>query len=159
MAHNRGRARRMNMTWLSASLHDATLAVDSSITSLVFTAVEAETILRIRGEVVALLEAPTANDACVFGWGFRVAANGTAAAGSTISPFTDGGADWIALGYHPLQATGSADLAEGIRQVIDSKAMRKIKAGEELIFVAENNTAVGVGTLELTFAARVLVGQ
>ena len=159
MAHNTRGGKRLQYTWLGTSLADPSLASGAKLTALVFAAAEAETIIRIRGELVVVMESPTAADQLIFGFGLRVAAKGTAAAGSTIGPVSDASADWMGYRVVPLQATGGADIAESARITIDVRAMRKIKLNEELIMVAENLALFGTETLEWTVALRVLIGQ
>jgi len=129
------------------------------------------TIVRTRGELIAYLTSATStNDGYAAGFGICVVSENAAAVGITAvpTPITDIGWDgWL---YHrlfqlkaaaPIAAGAAADtdfanvFSASVRIEVDSKAMRKIKATDQLIAVFEG-TIVGTANLSASFDCRVL---
>ncbi len=125
-----------------------------------------ETLLRIRGEYLCILDGPQAAlVGAQISMGIIQVPEGS---GTTVtwSPFTDSDAPWIwwdsvSLIYEEMvvdviQASGGS----GARRVVDSKAMRKLR-NTELQLVLENTTIPGVTGADIHFNlnCRVLTGS
>ena len=125
---------------------------------------EPETLLRIRGNVLAYLDATQAPGALIHvGIGICQVPEGT---GSTVLwvPLTDGDAPWIwverfALGYEEM-VTDVVDVVSLpiFRGVIDNKAMRKLR-NRELQVVVEQATLLGAASLNFNITGRALTGS
>ncbi len=138
--------------------------------SLAFGPAGAATILRIRGEVVAQLETPAANEVKAFGIGIGVFSTDAVALGATAmpDPLADVGYPWIYWSAHVLMAriadgaTSPADQAgtKTARIMIDSKAMRKVRPDQSVAIVVEPINLAGTATMELAMGPiRVLIGR
>ncbi len=125
-----------------------------------------ETLLRMRGEWAATLDAGLASGVGIFVCaGMIQVPEGT---GTTVlwSPLTDADAPWIwwdtfQLVYieYVADVVASTQLANRAR-VIDSKAMRKLR-NAELQLVVENATVTGfsAGTVQVAASGRALAGS
>ncbi len=124
---------------------------------------EPETILRTRGSLTAWVDGTQAPaTVAVIGIGFCIVPEGV---GTTVtwSPLTDPDAPWFwftsfALGYEEA-VTDVIDLPtlSAYREVIDSKAMRKMR-NSEIQVVFENITLNGAVTTNLHVEGRILTG-
>ena len=142
------------------------LAAGTATGFLLGVATQAETVMRIRGEILAVLDQTglAANDRVLAAWGVMVMPAGSVAGGVIVSPQTNGEADWFAYGSIPLFAeTAGADAnVLGVlsgRQTIDSKAMRRMREGEEMVLVFENFDIAGAPAVSVTFGGRILTGE
>ena len=124
-----------------------------------------ETLLRIRGELVASLDATQTPGTLInVGIGLLVVQGGS----STVvinKPITDADAPWLwyerfVLGYEEM-VTDVIDVPQitSIRKVIDNKAMRILRPGREVQLVIENVTLAGSGAVNLTVVHRTLLGN
>ena len=125
-----------------------------------------ETLLRIRGEWIAIMVGPLIPDTGVFvAAGIILVPEGT---GATVlwSPFTDGDAPWIwwdvmSLDFQEFvtDVAWTSNTSDG-RRIIDSKAMRKIR-NTELQLVVENVTLGGhtAANVDVVVAGRALAGS
>ena len=123
-----------------------------------------ETLMRIRGENTAFLDAVQAPATAVsVAVGLILVPEGT---GSTVlwSPITDGDAPWIWWdAYHLAYEEMVTDVIDvqamsGARRVIDSKAMRRVR-NQEVQFVAENATVATASAVNIFGSARFLSGS
>ena len=124
-----------------------------------------ETIMRTRGNLVAWMDGTQApGPATQVAVGMIVVPEGT---GSTVlwSPFTDINAPWF---YHTQFLLGYEEYvidvidAPGLsvyREVIDSKAMRKIPPDSEIQVVFENTTIISAGTVNVHLTGWLLRGR
>jgi len=101
----------------------------------------------LRGELLVSASPNAAGDGDVAAFGFIVVSEAAAAVGGTSvpGPILNPEADWIWHSYVPLRslaATAADDTAIGCfsRVLIDSKAMRRVKKDQEVIFVTELST-------------------
>ena len=125
----------------------------------------AETLLRMRGNLLAFLDSASApNIGIQVGVGIRKAAEGTGAT-VTVSPLQDADYPWIYFAafdlYYEEKVTDVIDvpIASGFREAIDNKAMRIIRPGEELQIVVENVTVASAGVCRIGLNARILLGS
>ncbi len=123
-----------------------------------------ETLLRSRGELVTWLDAAQAPGTIVqVTCGMILVPEGT---GTTVlwEPSGDGDAPWIwwdtyLLAYEEMVIdTIQVPALSGVRRVIDSKAMRKVR-NTELQFVATNFTVGVASSVNVVAEVRVLAGS
>ena len=124
----------------------------------------AETLMRLRGDVIITLDGggSAATDTIVVAWGVIRSAAGSSDVG--VSPITEGGANWLAYGIATLTtevAVGSiaASLATTVRWPVDSKAMRRLRENESLYVIFESADVVGAPSTNLAFALRGLTAR
>jgi len=130
------------------------------VTEAIFENVPEPTVIRVRGSYV-FSETGIDGTASLF-LGIMVADKNAIAAGvaSLETPFTDIGSDWLWWDVAPLDNVGTvaADPVRTGRRMIDSKAMRKVKNNQALVFVSE---VVGIGAaaavVTIVFGLRVLI--
>ncbi len=125
----------------------------------------AETVLRIRGELMAWLDgAQEPSKEVLVSAGMILVPEGQ---GSTViwDPFNDVNAPWIwysefSLTYDEQVLNVIASSVQAAKRVeIDNKAMRKGGPDEELQFVVTNTTFGGSGSVNLSLAGRILLGH
>ncbi len=102
---------------------------------------QAGTLVRMRGIVGVHLDSGGVEDSVLLRYGIIKVSENAAAAGiaSVPNPFDDPGEDWIWMGHAWVTSGAEAAVAtDGHHQrvEVDSKAMRKFKASETLVFVA-----------------------
>ncbi len=123
------------------------------------------TLVRIRGSILVMLNSSAASPgACLAVCGIKVVQAAALAASAPAAPFTDIGSDWIwwttvAINLAAGGSAGSPNVdGQTVMQriVIDSKAMRKIKGNEVLVFMAENVVVTSTQTFDVDGAMRVL---
>ncbi len=124
----------------------------------------ASTILRLRGYAMITLDAGAVDESSTLALGIIIVGNSAFAAGaaSCPGPQSQSSDDWIWHTYLSVSSLSEAAIqpdALFARVVIDSKAMRKAKVDETVIFMAEvadsNDQA---GTIDLQYAFRLLSG-
>ncbi len=151
--------RRNDYRWIGATGGAAMASGASSALVTVISTQSAFTLMRIRGEAVASIDGPVANDKVIVAIGLIIVTDAAVAAGaaSIPTPATDLNSSWIWHGFFPLVAQG-ADDAEGVvmRQTIDSKAMRKIGNLESMVVVAENVALAGTPAVDIAWGVRCL---
>ncbi len=88
-----------------------------------------------------------------------------AGAASIPNPASDLNADWLWHGFLLLQAQAGTGVGASLnvmqsvaRLTIDSKAMRKLRPTNSLLFAAHNTALGGTPTVDLIVAARCLKG-
>ena len=120
----------------------------------------AATLVRVRGEEV-LFVTGTDDDDIGVGTGLAVVPqNAVGTVASLPGPLTDGDYPWL---YHSLthyrRETGVDEFTPDLsitRSKIDSKAMRKIKAEEDVVWVIETSNAAGTAAISFAFSGRFL---
>ncbi len=121
------------------------------------------TITRIRGEVFGQLDAGAVDERAVLACGLLVMTDDAVTAGAFPEPSTDGSLPWIWHGFLTLSSGAGASAAEDAgydRLTLDSKAMRRVKAGEQLIFLADCAASLDqAGTADVMYGIRVLFGS
>ncbi len=128
----------------------------------------AETLVRVRGEVLVWLDlsGSAAGDVMVFAWGIVRSASGSTDVG--VSPITEGGANFLAYGICTLGTeiaigtAGDGNVRNGIamkRFEIDSKAMRKLRENESIYMIFETADVVGAPVTNAGFAIRALTAR
>ena len=123
------------------------------------------TLLRIRGSMLAFADTSQAPG----GWitvsmGIIIVPDGSS---TTVqySPVSDDRAPWIwysafHLAYEEyVTDVISSQVASGYREIIDNKAMRRIRPDQELQMVVENTTRGSAMSLNCSIAGRLLQGN
>jgi len=123
----------------------------------------AETLVRLRGDVIISLSATgaAARDVLLVAWGIIRSASGSSDVG--VSPLTEGGANYLAFGVATLisQATANIGITGGpmMRFDVDSKAMRKLRENESLYVIVETANINGAPLSDFAFALRGLTAR
>ena len=150
--------------WEIATGEDFERAAGSIVQFEVFLSDTAETLMRLRGDVIYAIGQldQVAGDRIVVAWGVIRAASGSSDVG--VSPLTEGGAPWLAYGIATLMSIeGSANLgfdgATMLRWAVDSRAMRKLRENESLYVVTETLSLAGAPPTNFAFALRGLTGR
>jgi len=156
-----------NKEWTAACIDGTSLdiAIGTVAVFVMFTADEAETLLRTRGNLLTILDASAVNENATIAVGIGVVSARAAAAGaaSVPRPATEGAYPWIWYGWFNVTSGIEAAVIPqylGERLMIDSKAMRKIKETEVVVLVFEvcESTDQG-GQVSLFGGLRVLTGD
>jgi len=160
--------RRVDYNWgntmarINVSVQSAGTATIGQ-TALLFA--QAQTIMRVRGAVVlGIGAAAAATDAMIICLGLIVVSENAFGAGaaSVPSPFEDIGDDWLWHGVFPLRAFSASptgiQLVGSMQREIDSKAMRRVKEGDVLTFVADGIDLDAGATYSLSAGIRILTG-
>ncbi len=130
-----------------------------------FSAQTAQTLMCIRGNAVVSIDGPVDGDKVVVGIGSIVVTDDAAAAGvaSVPHPVTDGDAPWQWVHYYCLQAQAGTGVGASLNAMSvverfewDSKAMRKLRINESLVFVAEAVSQAGTPGVDITSFVRAL---
>ena len=120
------------------------------------------TFVRIRGQVYCQLDAGAVDERALICFGVILVSNEAAAAGaaSVPGPFTDGDADWMWHGFLSVSSLAESAIfgdAAFDRVIVDTKAMRKVKSSQSLIFVAEvASSQDATGTFDYMYGLRIL---
>ena len=141
-----------------------TLSGASLGTAAGLTATGRLTIARIRGTAFAHLDAGAVLDAALCGVGIIVVKEEAFTIGGVTAmpgPLTDIEQAWIwhhmfTLGPAVVAADDGSDISRNDRVVIDSKAQRKMQAGDTLAFVFEVAVIAGSPSVDVYAAARVM---
>jgi len=160
---------RRATSWDTGAGGTTPTVVSSGIAQFVGSAAAATTdgltIVRTRGHLAMFLESVTsAMDSLTGAFGIGIATSAAIAAGiaSVPTPLTEqaweGWMYWSSftiLGRTAVEADGVNDSAGVIREVIDSKAMRKINS-DMSIYAAIETVEVGAANMDVYFDSRVL---
>ena len=150
-------------TWAGALVSATALSTTQAIlTSFSLSTDFEETLLRLRGELLAVAVPNAAADEVVLGLGLIVVQQAAAAAGGTSvpGPLNDQNANWqwhmtVPL-FDSISSSGSvASIGLNARIHVDSKAMRKIAADQEIVLVGELNSS-SMASVEVIGGIRVL---
>jgi len=150
--------------WEGQSTTSLALASGGITEAALFTGDRAETIRRIRGEVLVWLDASgsAASDKAIIGLGLLIAPTGATVA---VDPITEPGANWmwhrfLNLGTEAIVGSTS-DSGIGVfdRVEVDNKSMRKFKEDEQIFFVVSNLGVQGAPVVNVMGAFRVLAGH
>ncbi len=125
----------------------------------------AGTIVRTRGEVLVMMDVGAGADTIAVAMGLMVLPDAVVAAAGTAFPspseVLDG--DWLWHGFALLRSetgTQSDDLSSHVQRLtIDSKAMRKVKANDQLVFIFDGVVLVGSPTYDIVMAGRTLLAS
>ena len=124
-----------------------------------------QTILRSRGVLTAWIDTTSITGlAATISCGMHLVPDGTGTT-VTVNPFDDPASDWFwysafTLGYEEM-VTDVVDVPgiTSYREIVDSKAMRRRKGNEEIQFVVNNTSFLGVLAINIALDGRILVGQ
>ena len=152
--------KRRQAAWGQDAIESRIVAIGAQssigVTAVGFTFTERVTIARIRGSAYAHMDAAAALDSGVLGVGLIVVKNEAFAVGgvaSMPSPLSDIEQSWL---WHHLFPMGPAvtatddggDMSRNARIEIDSKAQRKVQAGDTVAFVWEGTNTSGSPTFD-----------
>ncbi len=156
------------MFWEGVGINQS-VTTGASATSTVITEAQLETVpnatlVRIRGEALVQVSAAAATpSACLAFMGIKLVSVAALAGASVSLPFTDVGSDWVWWYCVPMNLLGGSVAAPNgdgrvitRRVVIDSKAMRKVKLNEVLVWVSQNVVVTSTQTFEVDAGMRVL---
>jgi len=155
-----GSRRRKSFEWEPIAVFSTGISPNNVAQAQIIAPVEVDemgeaTVLRIRGELVVEMVSGVPADVQAFWWGISVQPAETATTGASVatgsrtfpSPFSDGNwHGWLAHGSIPFfgrNVVETADVVASRRFMIDSKGMRRIHEGEQLVWGIEAVTAAG----------------
>ncbi len=162
----RSRVRKIdNLRWGLIDENVLALAAGSAAKNIASALTVPETIMRFRGNVAAWLGGSGAPGRAVqVTAGMWIVPEGT---GTTVlgDPFNDGNADWfwhlsVPLAYDEM-VTDVVDVPgmTSYREVIDSKAMRRVRPDEEIQLVVTNITISSASAIDFALSGRILFGS
>ncbi len=154
-----------NTRWVGIQLGTTSLGAGSVGQTYLSAGQIPETWLRMRGNLIASLTGTQAPGVLIeVAAGLIVVPEGTGAT-VTSSPLLDENAPWLwysvfVLGYQET-VTDVIDIPgmTSFREVIDNKAMRRIRPDREVQLVIENVTIGNAGTAIVQLSTRVLLGS
>ena len=160
----RSRGRRADYQWQGNVLQLAGVGAAGSFTGIQVNNTAGATIVRCRGEILCGLDVGAAGDGAVVGHGLMVMDDDQLAVGLTgmPDPEADLDADWIWHGFSPLRSesgTQGQDHGDQHRLTIDSKAMRRIKQNDNLVYVIGVSILSGTPTVDVTLGVRMLIAS
>ena len=167
MARNRGRGRTVDYkAWLGMTAVDLTTASAGTNIGGRIDFIAPGTILRYHGYVQAHMDATkVADDTIVLGFALGIVSTDAAAVGGVSIPDAFGDPDypWLWHGTMFLQSElAAAAESWGLsaqRLEVDTKAMRRFKPGESLVWSVESATVAGAPATHMTTGfGRVLIG-
>ena len=162
MARQRSSGRRADYAWAGASFFRVAQTTGGSANSVAILNGPG-TIVRTRGEILGMMDVGAAGDTAVLGFGIIIIDDDAfaAGAGSIPSPVLDTPADWLWHGWMPLRSeTGTQSDDQGShvgRLTIDSKAMRRVKQNDNVVFVGDVNILAGTPTVDWAVGCRTLL--
>ena len=125
---------------------------------------EALTLVRVRGTGFIFMDPGAIGEIILVGVGLIIVKADAFAIGATAvpGPITDLDADWLWHRIVPLGPTAQAAQAGNLvpqveRFEIDSKAQRKVKPNDSLVFVAEGDVSAGAPTYDAHLGCRHLL--
>ncbi len=159
-----GRSVRRTYNWQASSMQTLgiNLAVNTVNSVSMFSFGEAQTLVRLRGMIGASLDSGGIDERVLVAMGLIIVSENAAAAGggSVPHPLADGEDDWIWHGWLWLTSQAEASVSDEAlfqRVHVDSKAMRKVRVSEQMVFVAEVAQVTDqTGTFDLTAGFRLL---
>ncbi len=166
MARVRGRAGRApDYEWLAMGSKISAIDLATGTTGLGGNALAVSgpgTLVRFRGHIFAQLDAGGVDERALIACGFILVSNEAFAAGiaSVPKPFTDADADWVWYGFLSISSGAEAGVVGDSlfdRLPVDSKAMRKVKPSQSLVFVVEvASSQDATGTFDVMYGLRIL---
>ena len=167
MARGRSTGRRSDYTWqgLTAGMAKFTLAAGAQSMTPIVVYGTAGTLVRCRGEILASIDGPADGDALGIACGLIMADDDAVGAGvaSIPSPATDLDAEWIWHGFLLMQIQAGTGVGASLnvgavvdRLKVDSKAMRRFKQNEQLVFAVQAVSLSGTPASDVAFGFRML---
>ena len=154
-----------NLRWSGGSNVFSALSAGSVAATMISGAATTDTIMRMRGELMAYVDTTQAPGGHVrIAVGAIVMPEGQ---GTTVvsSPITDDLAPWwfyetFALGYEEM-VTDVIDVPgiTSFRKTIDVKGMRILRPDQEMQIVVENLTIVSALSINVSIVDRILIGE
>ncbi len=146
--------------WFSGGHVDTVLAAASNATlvsslNAAALALRPFTVVRTRGFVNIATDQQAATEAQSGAWGVIVVSDQAVAIGVTAvpTPVSDDQSNWLAyesMANRFLFTTGVAYIQSGRERIVDSKAMRKVTEGQDVISVVESS-AISNGLIFSTY--------
>ena len=164
MARGRRTGRKTDYSWQGASGVLTTIGTANQFLVLAIFGAPF-TVMRTRGNVVLTMDTGAAGDAMAVGLGIIILKDSVVTAGAASMPGPSNvlDAEWVWHQWVPLLSqtgTQSDDVGGQVARVeIDSKAMRKVKSNEQIVFVADAIIHAGTPTVDLVVGGRILVGD
>ncbi len=164
MARGRRSGRGPDYDWLSNTFSGSFASGGAAIGGVIGVATQL-TLMRMRGAYVVSIDGPADGDKCNVGLGIIVASDEAVAAGvaSIPSPVSDAADSWIWHQFVPLQAQAGTGVGASLNAmsvvscgVIDSKAMRRLRIGDNLVLVMETISLAGAPAVDITGGYRAL---
>jgi len=157
----RGRSTRRESTWLFFGPFSSTVTVAGGtlVASLNAAALAARpfTVVRMRFAVLAKSDQTAAVERAAGAIGLAVVSDQATAIGVSAipTPITDAGSQ---LWFMHQMLFSNLDAGDGTSlYTIDSKAMRKVEVGEDIVAVAESGAGVFGDGMEILWGGRILV--
>ena len=154
----RGSSPRRETVWVGSADESVTTALtggavvfDQQLTAGIL-ALRSFTVIRTRGWVAVWSDQAAAFEVPFGGLGMAVVSDQAAAIGVTAvpTPITDEGSDlWFQYQHFICSGAGQAASQSNSGQIFpfDSKAMRKVEDGQDIVVTLENAAAAGIGLL------------
>ena len=146
--------------WEGGTSSSLALASVAGTQATLFTADAAETIVRVRGQILVQLNTGSVEgDSAVVAAGLIVASTGSTIA---VDPFTEAGANWL---WHQFIIVHTEGIVGGVAEqgdmsgalvTIDNKSMRKIREDEVIQLMIFNGNVAGAPQVDVVTAVRVL---
>ena len=158
--------RKNDYDWEGVQTTSLNLASAVVTQAEIFLADQAETLVRMRGLLIAglSLSGSQAGDACVIGLGLIV---GSAGSTQDVNPIDEAGANWL---WHIFVCLQTEGIVGGISEhgseeltsecvLIDNKAMRKLREDESIFFIVANSNISGSPVVNVLGAFRALTAR
>ena len=155
--------------WSKVTFTEQVISADGTFISAITSFIDAATLLRFRGYIQAIMDSTVqVGDRIVLTFGLGIVSTDAATVGATAVP--DPGSDpdypWLWWGEMNLESewvrTSATDGAWGPsaqRIEVDSKAMRRVKPKESLLWVVQASSTVGAPVTLVTMGStRFLIG-
>ena len=162
----RRQGRRPDYQWNGVTgLFATSLSSTQALMGSIVTFGSAETLMRIRGHALVIMDPGAADETMVVHIGITVADDAQFTAGATAfpSPTTNQEENWVWHGQFPLRSnTGTqGDIVGGQvwQAIVDSKAMRKVHANDVLAVMVDANILSGTPTADIVLSARALIAR
>ena len=155
--------------WAGIALNQTVTTGASVVTTVVSEAdlenVPDPTLVRIRGDLIVQMTVSSGTPGrCVAGLGIIVVRASALAVPAVPSPLAQGDSDWVWWTSVGLNLQGGSVGSPNIdgntishRVIVDSKAMRKIKPNEAIVFVTENVVVSSTQTVDVLGGLRLLL--
>ena len=149
--------------WEGQTTFSLAMAAGDITDAVLFTGDRAETIQRVRGDILVWLDGASsvATDSVIVGMGLIVIPRTLTSAG--VSPITEPGGNWLYHKYIVLATevavTTARSLGSYARVEIDNKSMRRFREDEIVVFTVETQNISGSPQVNVVAGIRILAGH